>query len=134
MSIFQQSMRTSGKRYIYFLFFIFYFKSKTNNQTNKKTNRASSSPLPANSIGNFFFTGARMFFQSLDAAIFLFSRVARIHTDSLVLPAICTNDRISLGAELEVSTTQPPKKTPKIKKTSKKYLKKKTEENEEEKK
>lgn len=30
------------------------------------------------SIGNFFFTGARLFFNSLEAAIFLFSRVARV--------------------------------------------------------
>jgi hypothetical protein len=30
------------------------------------------------SIGNFFFTGARLFFNSLDAAIFWFQRVAQI--------------------------------------------------------
>ena len=50
--------------------------------------------------GNFFFAGARIFFQSLEAAIFLFSRVARIPEGSLVLPAICTEERITLGAEL----------------------------------
>ncbi|CAD7700792.1 unnamed protein product [Ostreobium quekettii] len=52
------------------------------------------------SIGNFFFAGARLFFRSLDAAIFLFSRVARIPEGSLVLPAIETEERITLGAEL----------------------------------
>lgn len=52
------------------------------------------------SIGNFFFAGARIFFQSLDAAIFLYSRVSHIPTESLVLPAICTNDRLTLGCEL----------------------------------
>ncbi|GLJ11387.1 hypothetical protein SUGI_0155200 [Cryptomeria japonica] len=52
------------------------------------------------SIGNFFFAGARIFFQSLDAAIFLFSRVSQIPSDSLVLPAVCTNDRLTLGCEL----------------------------------
>lgn len=52
------------------------------------------------SIGNFFFAGARIFFQSLDAAIFLFSRVSHIPTDSLVLPVICSNDRLTLGCEL----------------------------------
>ncbi|KAL9250115.1 hypothetical protein AKJ16_DCAP03223 [Drosera capensis] len=52
------------------------------------------------SIGNFFFAGARVFFQSLDAAIFLFSRVSDIPTESLVLPVISTNDRLTLGCEL----------------------------------
>lgn len=52
------------------------------------------------SVGNFFFAGARIFFRSLEAAIFLFSRVARIPEGSLVLPAICTEERISLAAEL----------------------------------
>ncbi|KAK1327127.1 hypothetical protein QJS10_CPA01g02126 [Acorus calamus] len=34
------------------------------------------------SIGNFFFAGARIFFESLDAAIFLFSRVSGIPVES----------------------------------------------------
>eukprot|EP00850_Spirogloea_muscicola_P015190 SM000114S24153 [mRNA] locus=s114:254791:258690:- [translate_table: standard] len=38
------------------------------------------------SVGNFFFAGARTFFRSLDAAIFLYSRVSHIPTESLVLP------------------------------------------------
>lgn len=54
------------------------------------------------SIGNFFFAGARIFFQSLDAAIFLFSRVSEIPAESTVLPAISTNDRLTLGCELWV--------------------------------
>lgn len=52
------------------------------------------------SIGNFFFAGARIFFQSLDAAIFLFSRVSEIPSESQVLPVISTNDRLTLGCEL----------------------------------
>ncbi|KAG2687805.1 hypothetical protein I3843_09G068600 [Carya illinoinensis] len=52
------------------------------------------------SIGNFFFAGARLFFQSLDAAIFLFSRVSDIPSESMVLPVISTNDRLTLGCEL----------------------------------
>ncbi|XP_059439754.1 uncharacterized protein YNL011C isoform X1 [Corylus avellana] len=52
------------------------------------------------SIGNFFFAGARIFFQSLDAAIFLFSRVSDIPSESMVLPVISTNDRLTLGCEL----------------------------------
>ncbi|CAI5536798.1 unnamed protein product [Closterium sp. Naga37s-1] len=51
--------------------------------------------------------GARSFFRSLDAAIFLFSRVSNIPHRSLVLPCVCTNDRFTLGAELFV-TTHPP--------------------------
>ncbi|KAL6544845.1 hypothetical protein OROMI_023707 [Orobanche minor] len=57
------------------------------------------------SIGNFFFAGARIFFQSLDAAIFLFSCVSEIPTESLVLPVISTNDRLALGCELWDGTT-----------------------------
>lgn len=56
------------------------------------------------SVGNFFFAGARTFFRSLDAAIFLFSRVSHIPPESLVLPCICTNDRLTLGAELQDGT------------------------------
>ncbi|CAJ2658867.1 unnamed protein product [Trifolium pratense] len=56
------------------------------------------------SIGNFFFAGARIFFQSLDAAIFLFSRVSDIPPESLVLPVISTNDRLTLGCELRDGT------------------------------
>ncbi|KAI3946630.1 hypothetical protein MKW92_036372 [Papaver armeniacum] len=48
----------------------------------------------------FFFAGARIFFQSLDAAIFLFSRVSDIPPESLVLPVISTNDRLTLGCQL----------------------------------
>ncbi|XP_024199584.1 uncharacterized protein YNL011C isoform X1 [Rosa chinensis] len=56
------------------------------------------------SIGNFFFAGARVFFRSLDAAIFLFSRVSDIPSESLVLPVISTNDRLTLGCELSDGT------------------------------
>ncbi|XP_052291430.1 uncharacterized protein YNL011C isoform X1 [Citrus sinensis] len=56
------------------------------------------------SIGNFFFAGARVFFQSLDAAIFLFSRVSDIPSESQVLPVISTNDRLTLGCELRDGT------------------------------
>ena len=50
--------------------------------------------------GNFFFAGARLFLCSMEAAIFLFSRVARIPEGSIVLPAIRTESSITLGAEL----------------------------------
>eukprot|EP00898_Chlorokybus_atmophyticus_P005208 jgi/Chlat1/5689/Chrsp38S05522 len=53
------------------------------------------------SVGNFFFAGARTFFRSMDAAIFLYSRVSHVPPESLVLPAVNTIDRLVLGAELE---------------------------------
>jgi len=52
--------------------------------------------------GQLLLAGARSFFRSLDAAIFLFSRVSHIPAQSLVLPCVCTNDRLTLGAELQV--------------------------------
>ncbi|KAI3844895.1 hypothetical protein MKX03_008326, partial [Papaver bracteatum] len=39
--------------------------------------------------------GARIFFQSLDAEVLLFSRVTNILTESLVLTVISTNDRLT---------------------------------------
>lgn len=44
--------------------------------------------LASGSVGNFFFTGARLFFNSLEAAIFVFSRVAKISEHARVLPCI----------------------------------------------
>ncbi|XP_047173115.1 uncharacterized protein YNL011C isoform X1 [Vigna umbellata] len=74
--------------------FLVYFQSQI-------LHRAEESFCFSNgSIGNFFFAGARIFFQSLDAAIFLFSRVSDIPPESLVLPVISTNDRLTLGCEL----------------------------------
>jgi hypothetical protein len=61
----------------------------------------SCAPTPAHPHPR---AGARLFFRSLEAAVFLFSRVARIPEGSLVLPAICTEERIILGAELEDGT------------------------------
>ncbi|KAI4306397.1 hypothetical protein L6164_029678 [Bauhinia variegata] len=54
-------------------------------------------------LKNYFVSataGARLFFQSLDAAIFLFARVSEIPSESLILPVISTNDRLTLGCEL----------------------------------
>ena len=51
------------------------------------------------SVGNFFFAGARTFFRSLDAAIFLYSRVSGVDSHTLVLPCINTMDQITLGVQ-----------------------------------
>lgn len=53
------------------------------------------------SVGNFFFAGARTFFRSLEAAAFLFCRVARAPEGAAVLPAVATEGRLALGAVLE---------------------------------
>eukprot|EP00891_Asterochloris_glomerata_P008123 jgi/Astpho2/8123/fgenesh1_pg.00120_%23_73_t len=53
-----------------------------------------------NGSATFSLLAPAPFFRSLEAAIFLFSRVARIPEGSRVLPAICTEERITLGAQL----------------------------------
>ncbi|KAI8969036.1 hypothetical protein BDF20DRAFT_892934 [Mycotypha africana] len=53
------------------------------------------------SIGNFFLTGARLFFGSLEAAIFLFSSITAIREPTYVLPVINTNHTASIAASLE---------------------------------
>ena len=53
------------------------------------------------SIGNFFLTGARLFFGSLEAAIFLFSSITAIREPTHVLPVINTNHTAAIAALLE---------------------------------
>ena len=53
------------------------------------------------SVGNFFFAGARLFFRSLEAAAFLFCRVARAPEGAAVLPAVATESALALAAVLE---------------------------------
>lgn len=53
------------------------------------------------SIGNFFLTGARLFFGSLEAAIFLFSSITAIREPTYVLPVINTNHTAAIAALLE---------------------------------
>ena len=52
-------------------------------------------------MGNFFFAGARLFFRSLEAAAFLFCRVARAPEGAAVLPAVATESALALAAVLE---------------------------------
>lgn len=58
------------------------------------------------SIGNFFFAGARLFFRSLDAAIFTYCRVSGVSHESSVLPIIRGNGerRIAMGTTLRDGT------------------------------
>ncbi|CAG8453322.1 5641_t:CDS:2 [Paraglomus occultum] len=53
------------------------------------------------SIGNFFLTGARLFLQSLEGAIVLFTAIAGITEQTRVIPAINTNHSVAIAAELE---------------------------------
>ena len=63
-------------------------------------------PLPptstrcANSIGNFFFTGARLFFGSLAAAILLWKMISNIPTCTEVLPVVDSQTPLILAAQL----------------------------------
>lgn len=53
------------------------------------------------SIGNFFFSGARLFFNSLESAIFLFCRVLSVPNTSFVMPCVRGNMFLNIGVELE---------------------------------
>ncbi|KAI9031615.1 hypothetical protein CLU79DRAFT_729371 [Phycomyces nitens] len=53
------------------------------------------------SIGNFFLTGARLFFGSLEAAVFLFSSITAIREPTCVVPVINTNHTAAIAALLE---------------------------------
>lgn len=53
------------------------------------------------SIGNFFFTGARLVLGSLETAVFVYSSLARIAQETRVLPIIDTMDRLTIAASLQ---------------------------------
>ncbi|ORZ01272.1 hypothetical protein BCR43DRAFT_486662 [Syncephalastrum racemosum] len=57
------------------------------------------------SIGNFFLTGARLFFGSLEAALFLFAAITGISQRALVVPVINTNHTATIAAELQNGET-----------------------------
>ncbi|KAL7548534.1 hypothetical protein ACHAWF_011820 [Thalassiosira exigua] len=72
-------------------------------QTHNGVRQSPSHPpfdFTGGSVGNFFFAGARTLFRSLPAAIFLFSKVAGIPSGSRVIPAVLSEDRLLLGAQL----------------------------------
>ncbi|KAI9338809.1 hypothetical protein BDR26DRAFT_838075 [Obelidium mucronatum] len=53
------------------------------------------------SLGNFFLTGCRIFFNSLEASIFQFARVTRCPSATMVLPVIATNHNpVAIGCTL----------------------------------
>lgn len=78
-------------------------------QTHNGIRQSQSHPpfdFTGGSVGNFFFAGARTFFGSLPAAIFLFSKVAGIPSGSRVIPAALSEERLVLGAELKDGVTR----------------------------
>jgi 2-phospho-L-lactate transferase/gluconeogenesis factor (CofD/UPF0052 family) len=52
------------------------------------------------SIGNFVLTGARLFFNSLSAAIHWFSTLAGLPPSTCVIPVIDVNERMTISAQL----------------------------------
>lgn len=76
-------------------------------QTHNGMRHSQSNPpfdFTGGSVGNFFFAGARTFFGSLPAAIFLFSKVAGMPSGSRVIPSVLTEERLVLGAVLKDGT------------------------------
>ncbi|ORX90960.1 UPF0052-domain-containing protein [Basidiobolus meristosporus CBS 931.73] len=57
------------------------------------------------SIGNFFLTGARLFFNSLEAGIFLFAAITGISEPTTVIPMISTNHMVTIAALLADEST-----------------------------
>jgi len=60
--------------------------------------------LQGDRLETFFFAGAQLFFRSMSAAIFLYSRVSGIPPECQVLPAVITAERLTLGGLLSDGT------------------------------
>ncbi|KAG0035139.1 hypothetical protein BGZ82_005393 [Podila clonocystis] len=75
--------------------FLIYIQSEILKRAHKRFSFANGS------IGNFFLTGARMFFGSLESAIFLFAAITGITQPTRVIPVINTNHGIAIAALLK---------------------------------
>ncbi|KAF9318178.1 hypothetical protein BG006_003238, partial [Podila minutissima] len=75
--------------------FLIYIQSEILKRAHKRFSFANGS------IGNFFLTGARMFFGSLESAIFLFAAITGITQPTRVIPVINTNHGIAIAASLK---------------------------------
>ncbi|KAF9200875.1 hypothetical protein BGZ49_008883 [Haplosporangium sp. Z 27] len=75
--------------------FLIYIQSEILKRAHKRFSFANGS------IGNFFLTGARMFFGSLESAIFLFAAITGITEPTRVIPVINTNHGIAIAALLK---------------------------------
>ncbi|KAG0007990.1 hypothetical protein BGZ80_003991 [Entomortierella chlamydospora] len=79
--------------------FLIYIQSEILKRAHKRFSFANGS------IGNFFLTGARMFFGSLESAIFLFAAITGVTEPTRVLPVINTNHGIAIAALLKNGNT-----------------------------
>ncbi|KAF9386377.1 hypothetical protein CPB97_003768 [Podila verticillata] len=75
--------------------FLIYIQSEILKRAHKRFSFANGS------IGNFFLTGARMFFGSLESAVFLFAAITGITQPTRVIPVINTNHGIAIAALLK---------------------------------
>lgn len=88
-----RSLSTKHKELI--LYFLRLFESERLHRSASKFNLCNGS------IGNFFFSGARLAFGSLESAIFLYASVVHISAPTQVLPIIDCNESLGICAELE---------------------------------
>ncbi|KAI8097314.1 uncharacterized protein BX664DRAFT_292789 [Halteromyces radiatus] len=79
--------------------FLTNFNGETLKRAHKRFNFCNGS------IGNFFLTGARLFFGSLEAALFLFSAITGISEPTMVVPVINTNHQATIAAQLQNGET-----------------------------
>ncbi|KAG0306220.1 hypothetical protein BGZ98_002774 [Dissophora globulifera] len=79
--------------------FLIYIQSEILKRAHKRFSFANGS------IGNFFLTGARMFFGSLESAIFLFAAITGVTEPTRVIPVINTNHGIAIAALLKNGNT-----------------------------
>ncbi|KAN0101027.1 hypothetical protein V8E55_001011 [Tylopilus felleus] len=73
--------------------FLVYFENEVLKRAHKKFSFLNGS------IGNYFISGAQIFFRSLPSAIFLFASIT--NSQANILPVIVTNHTVTIAAELE---------------------------------
>lgn len=72
----------------------------------KSSTRRPSFNFQGGSIGNFFLTGSRLFFDNLDAAVFQFMRIMRVPPRTEVVPVLETNrGSVMIAAALRDGTS-----------------------------
>jgi len=77
--------------------FLVYFESEVLKRAHKNFSFRNGS------VGNYFLTGAHLFFRSVPSAIFLFSSITG--SQAHILPVLVTNHTVTIAAELESGDT-----------------------------
>ncbi|KAJ3041233.1 hypothetical protein HDV00_009771 [Rhizophlyctis rosea] len=67
------------------------FLNHFNHELIRSATRRGYFDFRSGSIGNFFLSGSRLFFSSLDAAVFQFARITRVPPRTEVLPVVATD-------------------------------------------